>query len=346
MSHSTFELEIQLLLQNQTPFDSIGLSLLKKLEEDESERTENNLNSLYIFLLRSGQAQLLIDFVIKHLREKKFTLPWGHLIEAVDELYEEVDPELLSSFQKGLKETKGYYQACRSFKWDALIGEMQNWRAEKHQQAQQNLPLVKKDLIERLQTLRTQRLFAAEKELLVRLNKMFPNDPEIKKEQEQAKERQAYDVLNRYAGLKNIDFSFQENSEKDQLEVFEKSLSEAAQAEPEMAVDFSIAALMLDDYEAAYQILQFAPESLSSVWLKTELQLKTRRYIELLDDLIRIEITFAADPETFFATALLRAQAFWGLGQKHTAIEILESLLATRPSYRSASILLETWRDF
>lgn len=343
---ASIEMEIQSLLRDQTPFDSVGLRLIEILEKGDCEWNENNLNSVYTFLLLSGQAQLLIKFVIKNLREKNFTLPWGHFIEAVSQCYDEIDPDLLKSFSKGIKETKGEDQACRSFQWDSLLGEMQSWREEKNRRAQTRLPEIKKELLERLQTLRTQQLFVAEKELLQRLGKMFPKDPEIERAHQSIKERQAYDVLNRYSGLKNPAFSFKETSEKNNLENLSRAFLEAAEKFPEMAVDFSIATWMLDDYETSYQILQFAEESLSALWLKTELQLKTRRYVELLDDLIKIEISFANDPETFFATALLRAQAFWGLGQKHTAIEILESLLASRPSYRSASVLLETWREF
>lgn len=342
----TIEMEIQILLQSGTPAESLGETLLEKLQSSEYEWSNDNLNSTYNFLLRSGQARLLIHFVLKNLREKKLVLPWGHFIEAIHQLYEELEPEILIAIKKGILETNGQQQACRSFKWDALIGEMQTWRAQKSELFALQSPLIKRDLLEKLRTLRTQQLFTAENELLRRLEKMFPNDPEIQKEKLQAKERHAYDVLNRYSGLKNTEMNFEEGPDILALQNISESLLEASRQNPDMCCDFAIAAWMLDDFEKAYQILEFAEDSPSSIWLRTELQLKTRRYVELLDDLIKIELFFAEDPETFFATALLRAQAFWGLGQKHTAIEILESLLASRPAYRSASILLETWRSF
>lgn len=344
MSQS-IELEIQLLLRDQNSFESLGKALIEKLESSDFEWSKDNLNSVYNFLLRSGQPQLLVHFILKNLRTKKFTIPWGHWIEAVHQLHDDVDPEILTAFKKGILETQGQFQACRSLKWDALIGEMEAWRKQKIEQAATQGPLVKKELLEKLHTLRTQQLFIAENELLKTLEKMFPHDSEIQKEKQLAKERHAYEVLNRYAGLKNSEMTFDEGPELSAQQSLSKSFLNAAEKDPAMSTDLAVGLWMLEDYETAYQVLALSEENASCLWLRTELQLKTRRYVELLDDLIRIELTFSDDPETFFATALLRAQAFWGLGQKHTAIEILESLLASRPSYRSASVLLETWRS-
>ncbi|HRO68156.1 MAG TPA: hypothetical protein PL182_11375, partial [Pseudobdellovibrionaceae bacterium] len=69
------------------------------------------------------------------------------------------------------------------------------------------------------------------------------------------------------------------------------------------------------------------------------------RLVELLHELARVELLQSEDSETFFATAYLRAQALWGLGQKHAAIEVMESLLASRPQYRSGLSLLSLWRE-
>jgi hypothetical protein len=110
-----------------------------------------------------------------------------------------------------------------------------------------------------------------------------------------------------------------------------------------MAFDFAVAAYMLESFEDALSLLSFSEETESLIWFRMEVLLKCRRFVELLTDLAKIEILFAHDPETFFATAYLRAQAMWGLGQKHTAIEVLEGLLAARPHYRAASALLSIW---
>ncbi|MEK6774509.1 MAG: hypothetical protein AABY64_11245 [Bdellovibrionota bacterium] len=343
---SSIELEIRTFLSQQISLETVARNLIEKLEKSNSHWSEENLNSFYNFLLRSGQPRLLIDFILKNIKEKKLIIPWGHFIEAVQQLYDEVPPELIQLFKKGIKETDGKYKACQSLQWDALIGDMDSWRSQKNWEFSKRAPLLKKELLEKLLTLRTQQLFVAENELLRRLGKMFPGDSDVEKELQDIKERYAYEVLNRYSGLKKADLSFEESKENSVCEIICQSLIETAKANPEMSVDLAIAALMLEDYESSYQILQYSELTTSAMWLQTELQLKTLRHVELLEDLVQIEMSLSDDPETFFATALLRAQAFWGLGQKHTAIEILEGVLTSRPSYRSASVLLDLWRTF
>ncbi len=340
----SIEKEIHKLLLEKLTVEKVGELLVSNIENSDYEWTAENLNSIYVYLLKTGQGQLLIDFVIKHVKDKKFVIPWGHFIEAVSQLYSEIAPELLKICKVAIKETQGKYLACQSEKWDAIFPDIIEWRAEKNLQSYEKAPLLKKDLFEKLNTLRTQQLYIAEQELLQKLNKMFPGDLDVQRELQKIKERYAYEVLNRYAGFRKAEFNFEEDQDKKILEAFAQSLLATAKKQTAMAVDFAVVAWMLEDYENSYQILQLGEKNHSSLWMKTELQLKTRRYVELLEDLVEIEMTFAGDPETFFATALLRAQAFWGLGQKHTAIEILEGLLASRPSYRSASVLLDLWR--
>src|SRR5690606_30020977 len=97
-------------------------------------------------------------------------------------------------------------------------------------------------------------------------------------------------------------------------------------------------------FETALEIIDLAPiEEEALAWLRLEALLGCRRFIELLTELTNMEMALSHEPETFFATAYLRAQAFWGLGQKHNAIEVLEGLLASRPHYRAASSLLTLW---
>jgi hypothetical protein len=110
-----------------------------------------------------------------------------------------------------------------------------------------------------------------------------------------------------------------------------------------MAFEFAIAAIMLESYEAALQILEFCEPTESLLWLRLEVLLQCRRFVEVLNEIAQVEVMLAHQPETFFATAYLRAQALWGLGQKHTAIEVIEGVLAARPHYRAASALLNIW---
>lgn len=344
MSYS-FELEIRRLLSTSDSLEEATRQIIQQISEPEFLNKEEALNSLYRFLTITHQHQALVSFLLPQLSNKKFKIPWGHFIEALSYLFEEVDPKLLSLIKKGLKDTEGKYEACGSQRWDHLIADMSHWRSQKRWEFSKVGPLRKKELLEELHLLRAQQLFDHEKRLLKKLEKMFPGDLDIKREMSEAQERSAFEVLGKHRAAKNLDRSLIEDDEKEDFEKLTQAFVLASKTHPELAEDFSIACLMMDAPEVAYEILMSSPFASQKIWLKAELQLRTKRYLDLLNELPALEILLASEPETFFATAFLRAQAMWGLGQKHMAIEVLESLLLSRPHYRSASLLLEQWRN-
>jgi thioredoxin-like negative regulator of GroEL len=201
--------------------------------------------------------------------------------------------------------------------------------------------------MQQLVTLRTQQLFEQEKILLSRLQRMFPGDPDIADVLRDHKERNALEVLSRRSPLsRGTTLRDPAPSQETQLQInsMKTSLLEAARQNPELVFDFAMAADMLEAPELALTILQQVPLTHDQQWFLLEVKLKCRRFLEVLSDLNQLELALAHEPETFFATAYLRAQAYWGMQQKHMAIEILENILEARPNYRSSSALLDLWR--
>lgn len=196
-------------------------------------------------------------------------------------------------------------------------------------------------------TLRTQQLYEQEKILLQRLQKLYPGDFEILREAGEHKQRHALEILQKRVPkgrqLKEEDFIEADPELDKALTGLLASLREHAERDPAMALDFAIAAFMFESYEAALDILNFSEQNTSTLWFRLEVLLRCRRFVQVLNELSKVELAYAHDPETFFSTAYIRAQALWGLGQKHTALEVLESLLSSRPHYRAASALHSIW---
>ena len=121
-------------------------------------------------------------------------------------------------------------------------------------------------------------------------------------------------------------------------------MKETAKNDPSQAADLAVIAAMIDLWDDAIELLAMAPDAGRRGWLRLELMLGANRNLELLNELAVVEQAHSEDPETFYATAYLRAQALWALGQEEQAVEILESLLSARPQYRAGVSLLTLWR--
>ena len=99
-------------------------------------------------------------------------------------------------------------------------------------------------------------------------------------------------------------------------------------------------------YDLGLQLLNQAPETFAGEWLKAEILFESGRFLDLLKHVEHIEKNLSTSPESTYGAVYLKAQAYFGLGQKDIAIQMLESLSQIRPAYRSTEALLHQWRSF
>lgn len=340
------ELEIQNLLNECSEVDEVGRRLIQNIESSPDYLTLDNINSLARFLNLSGLHVLLVEFISRHLDNESFSIPWPYFLEALQHTTEPLNQKIVAALIEGIEEENAEAEAARS---SALLKQdprFEEWRGNRKYKIHKDFINNKKNLLDQLVTLRTQQLFEQEKQLLQKLQKLYPNDQQILSEANEHKQRYALEILVR-RGPPSSSLPAEEPQVEPDVEKAKEalmiSLHERVQDLPEMAEDFAVIAYMIESYEDALLLLEHAPESASQIWFRLEILLKCRRFVELLNDLAKVELVFTNDPETFFATAYLRAQALWGLGQKHTALQVIEGLITARPHYRAAGALLSIW---
>ncbi|UXR63133.1 hypothetical protein EZJ49_08595 [Bdellovibrio bacteriovorus] len=343
------ELEIQSLLRQSEDLTEVATQLISSIESSPDHFTLDNINALSRFLIQSRNEHLLIDFVLRHIENESFPIPWPYFLEALSFFSDKLEEKSVRALTDGIEEDNAQAEASRSLALRQTLQTLGEWRSNRKYKLHKDYLNNKRSLLEQLITLRTQQLYEQEKSLLQRLQKLYPGDSDIRREVNEHKQRYALEILSRRTPRsRKVSINTEEYSPRDPeveqaLQVLMQSMHEHAEQHPDMAFDFAVAAYMLESFEDALSLLSFSEETESLIWFRLEVLLKCRRFVELLTDLAKVEIFFAHDPETFFATAYLRAQAMWGLGQKHTAIEVLEGLLAARPHYRAASALLSIW---
>lgn len=324
--------------------------LLPLIENNEDGFQAADIQALANFLLHNGQYVELIQFVLKHLDNESFPVPWPYLLEAVAHSRAEIDDDLADNLIEGIDKSDARSDASRSHALDLQMPSLKAERADRKLRAAKEYRREKDNLLEHLVTLRTQQLYEQEKQLLQRLQKMYPRDEDVVKEVLNHKQRYALEILAKHSRITSST-TFDPGPEAEGTEALREACSKMlihfGETHPEFAKDFAVAAAMLELWDAALALIPepslTAPHGAD--WMRLEILLGARRYLDLLHALGSIEQEHAREPETFFATAYLRAQALWGLGQKHQAIEVLESLLAARPQYRSGASLLNLWRS-
>lgn len=343
----SFELEIKAVLDEESDPQLRVDRLLASFQNSEPDFSADRITTLARFLLKGGFYKELIEFVLNHWTDKSFPIPWPYFLEAIALSRTEIPPDLSAALLKGIDDSGARQEASRSKALDGMIPAMKAERADRRLQSLKFYRRQKEALLEELMTLRTQQLYEQERRVLETLKKMFPGDADVAREISNHKNRYALEILNRHRRFKkNLRAeSFEQDPQVDKIKpVMEQLLTEAAVDHRSMAADFAIAAATLDLWETSLEILNLAEDTTPNRWLRLELLLAAGHHVELLQELTSIEIKESGDHETFSATAYLRAQAMWALGQKDQAIEIMESLLAASPQYRSGVSLLTLWR--
>lgn len=343
------ELEIQNLLNEIKDLDAISDRLINFLESAPTNLTSANIASVALFLNQAGRSQKLLQFVLRNIDNKNFTIPWPHFLEALSKITTPVDEKTRLALLDGIREDQAEESASRSLSFSKNLPELQEQRQNRKYRFHKEYLANKRALLEQLYTLRTQQLFEQEKILLQRLQRLYPGDTDVTQEVGEHRQRHALEILQKRAPRsrtpKTEDLTQADPEVESALEALMNSLLQHAEQTPELAFDFAIVAAMLERYDVSLTLLSHAESLPASDWLRLELLMRCRRFVELLSELTQVELKYAHEPETFFATAYLRAQALWGLGQKHNAIEVMEGLLSSRPHYRAASAILSLWRN-
>lgn len=344
MTKASLEIEIQLLLRTYQAADLVADQLVK--DKDWQKLSHDEIDDICKFFLQAGFCSSLAQLLIKNLRTNSY-FPWPYFTEALLRSYPATEPEIKAAIITGAIEQNSVSELARTHGLDHFESSFVELREERQRDIRSKWIQRRADLLQELELLRTQGLFEQEEALLHRLLKMFPDDTEMEGLLSLFKKRRALELFARKSTYKprSRPIDKLDPIEQDILIAIEQSQNEALTKSPELAADFSVSHWMWDNPEAALRILEEGETSPAIDWLHLELLLKSRHYLAVLDALPGLELQYAFDPDTTWAAIYFRAQAMWGLQQRREAIEMLESLCALQPDFRSAAILLEEWKE-
>ncbi|NUM59251.1 MAG: hypothetical protein HUU56_11495 [Bdellovibrionaceae bacterium] len=374
------EAEISSLLIESHPVSYISDVLYHKYLGSEVVLNEKETNSLLLFFLKSGRNDLLLNFVIENIKRKNFSFKLAHFAYSLMKAYPSLEEELLDivnmAFQLKTSKEDEIYQAALQKNIEKKFSFFTSYKKQAKTYLLKLRDKRKDFLLQKFTLFQSQNLREQAKVFLKRLEKSFPEDLSVKKMSRSFFEMDAnsifekYKYKERYHVKKNI-----ENPEvvsvKERLEenIFNYHVAENCGDEfVYLCKDFIVLFLFIESKKSAldmsYVYLQKLADknknsqiSLESdtidfiknndinfIWLFLEVLILNERYLEVFQFLPRVERLFSDFSETFFATTYYRAQCLWHLGERNSALEVLESLINSRPNYRSADVLLEEWR--
>jgi hypothetical protein len=309
-----------------------------------------SINSFCSFLFQAQEWELLILASTSQLK-KNAPVSWDYLAEALSKVTDEnlrakTLQQCLSLFQ-----TEGFeIPFLRTYVFDPLNSEVANWRSFFLKQKKREQESYKNTLIDQLQMFKhTVHFSDYEKNVLIKLERMYPNNPQIMKITEDAKAREFKDILTKYGKNYSNERLLIEQDIKAEGRFKSILLNECKKAIKDLendSFDFVYLFIFIEAYEEAIQILERIPNTEKSNWLTMDLLMLAKKYNQALSwtDYLEYNNPLKYDLDKLSQLAYHRARCLWELGKKQNAIETIQDLLKWNPEYRIASHLLYEWK--
>ncbi len=337
------EKEIQKLLQSKKTPLVIAKKLLKKLKID---NTPEAFLAVCQFMYQSGLYDLLIKTTIDRLKNRE-VIQWGLIIEILESNKIKIPKEKRAFFIKGIMEQNQIALMLTSHKWDKYFPKLVSMKSKQVTQIRKkNNPYASK-LKEDLKFIRAQGILKKEGEILKELKKIDPENPELHDEWLKFREKWGRQIiLNKKTSMLNksiISAAPSSEKEKKQAEQIAHSIKTVLQDTPGKSYDMALLFSFIGYPHLAIHILKDHIHDISSQWLYLDLLLQSEFYVNCLSFVDMMEVQYSEDPETVFALTYIRAKAYYGLGRKKQAKDILSDLLKVRPNYRLTHHILKQW---
>lgn len=350
--NNSLELEINSLFQEGNTLETICAEIIAKYEKSDVI-SPSEAESISHFLTTAGRADLLFRFYLKCLRKDSLgDFPWGSFHEAYRQMEPELSTELIDLIETALNQKQNHENAARSPGLVNAVPALSAYLATKKQQFEADRLQTKTKLVAQLNHNRLYQLREQEEQTLQQLVRIFPQDTEVKLLHQAHLEKKADEILSRVRTPRTIRYSKAEPQSKEtedfiaQLRTHITALADRLQIEaPEQIYNLAMLALQFDLHELSLELINKTPKTFASEWLKAEILFESSRFLDLLKHLESIEKDMTSTPESTYGAIYLKAQAYYGLGQKEIAIQLLESLSAKVPSYRSTEALIHEWRN-
>jgi hypothetical protein len=345
-----------------TPLEAEISSLLREMRDPASvadelaRRWERNLLSepeqadCAQFFVASGLYVRLFGQVVRLVEDGQL-LPWTALAEAIGRARIRLVAHEISSLVQGAEAQNAIPELLRSRQLDAWHPDLLRRRSLEQQEQLERIKRRKQELKEKLEFMRNNHLQDEEAKVLAEVQNIFPGDPEFQHEQEAYQLRWAKEVISNSSTTTDLTQDLIWKSEKlaPEQEIGKDLIVRRAKVlaaeHPERAYDLALGLHFMEMHAEAIEVLNEGTSAALSPsdWLRLELMISARQFVNALDEASQLELKYAGLPDTAFAVVYSRARALWGLGQKAMATELLRSLVRIRPQYRSAHSLLMEW---
>lgn len=338
--------EIHIHLNQGHPPSFIAEWIYEKMIAADYEWSESNFNIFCLFLVKAGRTDLILYFFLKFFKDDGLKIHPAFMLIAIKKSFPTISKDLQRIIYSYLNEDdKRWIEASYTKLADSHWPELRESRKKIKDLSRQKLSKLRREMIHKFELFSSQNLIEPAKTTIRKLERVFPKDPEIAKITLKFKEKDAENIFDKHK-LKKSRLNITPTADPE-MNTAKAGLTRFIRQEIKsmsgFEADLIVLCITLEMDEMALELFHTTAIIESNLWLYLEVLLINRRNLEVLNILPAVEKGLSHQPDTFLACTFLRSLALWNLGEKNSAIEVLQAVVEIKPNYRSSDILLAEW---
>ena len=301
-------------------------------------------DQIYNFLFHARQHKLFIYLFAVDLQSQIVEIPWVQALSILTRNRISISEEFFKEFAYNFKKQKLIAYNPKT------MTDMINDLKKKNQQAfMQKVRKMKQELIASARIAKSERLMDQYVAYMNELRQISPNEYKVSHiitdQEKQRAMRTISKLSRRREGTRSEAQRISSDEEQFVLEQISKQADELIKSKKVRPSDFAFLFRTLGDHKKAIDfVYQNTNEELKD-WQLLDYLFNGKQYVSLLEHCQKLKKKYAQYPDALFSVSYAESVAYWELGEKDKALDLMGQIAAMRPDFKSASETLAQWKE-
>ena len=300
---------------------------------------------IYRFLFMNSQDRLFVYFFVIDLQIQVQDLPWVLFLKLIHFHKLNVPQDYFNEMTLHLKNRKIIARNEKSIS-DIITALVE----KQNHDFLERISNYKKELLTSVQIAESERLENQKIFYMNELKNLEPSRFDINQVISEEEKNQAERIMERLKIRKRkMSFktgNFQETKEEKELieaiKVQACSYHDQGRGQP---IDFAYLLRSIGESELAVDFVCSEKDNSKRDWQILDYLFFGNQYVSILNHCELLKAKYAHDPDALFPVYYAEAIAFWELGEKEKALNLMSQISSMRPYFKSATKILSQWKE-
>ncbi len=299
---------------------------------------------IYNFLYLARQHKLFLYLFAVDLQSHILDIPWIQALSILTHSRVSVSSDLFDEMVDNFKKQK--FVSRHPTSMTDLITEL---KVKDRQRFMQKMLRTKQELMASARIAQSERLMEQHVQYMNELKKIFPNEFNVASLITDQEKKKAGQILAKNSKNRRIHKINEtppvSQDEQALLKVLSKQAEDYLKANKAKPSDLAFLFRSMGENQKAIEFIYQNSDEEKKDWQLLDYLFSGEQYVSLLDHCQILKKKYAQYPDALFSISYAESVAYWELGEKDVALELMKQIASMRPDFKSASEILAQWQE-